>query len=403
MRSLPAWALLAFLPAAAADDGTLVTAQGIPLQGKDIRIVREGEELLVHYTDATGTHSLKAADVVELSLGAPRAPSTARPLPEDVEILLSSGDTLTGKLGARSVDGIQLVTPVYGNPLVKFEQVRTLLFPANRGHLPKSLPPKVESDIILTRAGDQAEGTLLALSASGVEYKSRRLDREVTLKIEEVAGLRLAELQAPPREPATLLAIVLTDDGSSMRGQIESLKEGILTLRDLFGTLHKIPAHRVACIYMKNGRVAYLSDMDPSHQAEDANYIRGPEKLPGDLDYPFQRDRSARGTFIVLGGITHRKGLGVRAHSALTYPLAGSFRKFQAVFGLDAESRGLGAVTGEVWVDGRKIREITLKGADGPQNIDVDLPGAKELRLVATWAGHGQSDFAGWGSARLIR
>ena len=156
-------------------------------------------------------------------------------------------------------------------------------------------------------------------------------------------------------------------------------------------------------ITLKNGRVVYLSDLAPTAVDEDANFIRGPRKLPSDLDYPFQRDRSAKGTKIILGGLEHRKGLGVRARSSLTYDLGGAYKRFQSTVGLDAVSNGLGAVLAEVYIDGAKVRELTLKGNASPQAIDLDVSGARELRLAVTWAGFGQSDFAGWGSARLIR
>ncbi len=196
---------------------------------------------------------------------------------------------------------------------------------------------------------------------------------------------------------------MLTSDGSSVRGEIQSLKDGGLTLKDSYGTVHKIPANLLSGIYMKNGRVVYLSDMKPQLVDEDANYIRGPKKLSSDLDFPYQKDRSAKGGKIILGGVEHRKGVGVRARSALAYALDGGFRRFQATLGLDAASLGLGAVRAEVEVDGKKVKEVALKGTDPPQAIDLDVSGAKELRLLVTWAGFGQSDFADLGSARLIR
>jgi hypothetical protein len=213
----------------------------------------------------------------------------------------------------------------------------------------------------------------------------------------------MIETEAVPKEPAGLHATVLTSDGSSVRGEIQSLKDGALALKDTYGTVQKIPANLLSGIYIKNGRVVYLSDMKPTIVDEDANYIRGPKKLSSDLDFPYQKDRSARGGKIILGGVEHRKGVGVRARSLLGYPLEGAFKRFQAVLGLDATAMGLGAVRVEVEVDGKKLKELGLKGADAPQAIDVDVSGAKELLLRVTWAGVGQSDFVDWGSARLIR
>lgn len=393
------------LSAAPPDGATLVTAGNSSINARELTLTAEGSDLVVKYVDLGGeAGTLKAADLVEIAFNGGRAAGPPRPAPEDVEIQLTTGDLLVGKLGAKSDDGINLLSPVFSNPLVKFGQIRSVIFPANRAYLPLRLPDKAETaDIVLTQSGDRAEGTLLTISDSGVVYKSKRLDKDVTVPLEKAAGVWMIETDAPPKEPSGLHATVLTADGSSIRGEIQSLKDGGLTLKDSYGTVHKIPANLLSGIYMKNGRVVYLSDMKPQLVDEDANYIRGPKKLSSDLDFPYQKDRSAKGGKIILGGVEHRKGVGVRARSALGYTLDGGFRRFQATLGLDAASLGLGAVRAEVEVDGKKVKEVALKGTDPPQAIDLDVSGAKELRLLVTWAGFGQSDFADWGSARLIR
>jgi hypothetical protein len=387
------------------DGATLVTAGNSSINAREVTLTADGSDLVVKYVDLGGqAGTLKAADVVEIALNGGRSAVTTRPAPEDIEITLTTGDLLVGKVGAKSDEGVKLISPVFSDPLVKYGHVRSVVFPANRAFLPLRLPEKAEAaDIVFTQAGDRAEGTVLTISKDGVVYKSKRLDTEVTVPLDKVAGVWMIETDAAPKEPPGLHATVLTSDGSSLRGEIQSLKEGALTLKDLYGAVHRIPANLLSGIYMKNGRVVYLSDMKPSIVDEDANFIRGPKKLSSDLDFPYQRDRSARGGKILLGGVEHRKGVGVRARSLLGYALGGAFKRFQATLGLDAASLGLGAVKVEVELDGKKIKEFTLKGNDGPQAVDLDVTDAKEMRLLVTWAGFGQSDFADWGSARLIR
>ncbi|HLY09482.1 MAG TPA: NPCBM/NEW2 domain-containing protein [Planctomycetota bacterium] len=392
-------------PGVPPDGATLVTAGNSSINARELTLTGDGSDLVVKYVDLGGeAGTLKAADLVEIAFNGGRAASTGRPATDDVEVLLTTGDLLVGKVGAKSDDGINLISPVFSNPLVKFGQIRAVIFPVNRAFLPLRLPEKAETaDIILTQSGDRAEGTLLTISDAGVVYKSKRLDKDVTVPLDKAAGVWMIETEAPPKEPAGLHATVLTSDGSSVRGEIQSLKDGGLTLKDSYGTVHKVPANLLSGIYMKNGRVVYLSDMKPGLIDEDANYIRGPKKLSSDLDFPYQRDRSAKGGKLILGGVEHRKGVGVRARSLLGYSLEGGFRRFQATLGLDAASLGLGAVRAQIDVDGKTVKEISLKGTEPPQAIDLDVSGAKELRLLITWAGFGQSDFADWGSARLIR
>ncbi|HVE40817.1 MAG TPA: NPCBM/NEW2 domain-containing protein [Planctomycetota bacterium] len=393
------------LPQSGPGGATIVTASNSSVNAREVTLAADGKDLTVTYVDLGGqTGTLKAADVVEITLNGGRSANSVKPVSDDIEVILTTGDVLVGKVGPKSEDGVKLISPAFSDPLIKFGQIRALIFPANRQYLPARLPEKADTaDIILTQAGDRAEGTVLSISSAGVVYKSKRLDTEVTVALEKSAGVWMIETDAPPKEPAGLHATVLTADGSSIRGEVQSLKDGVLTLKDLYGTVHKIPANLLSGIYMKNGRVVYLSDMKPSFVEEDANYIRGPKKLSSDLDFPFQRDRSARGGKLIVGGVEHRKGVGVRARSLLGYSLEGGFKRFQAMLGLDAASMGLGAVKVEIELDGKKVKEAALKGSDAPLPIDLDVSGAKELRLFVTWAGYGQSDFVDWGSARLIR
>ncbi|HEX7899713.1 MAG TPA: NPCBM/NEW2 domain-containing protein [Planctomycetota bacterium] len=387
------------------DDAQVVTASGATVVAREFTLSREGGELVAVIVDASGEkQTLKAADLVEVSFGAKSGLPAPRPVAEDVEIRLTTGDVVRGRLGAKHEEGVALLNPVWGDPLVKFGQIRSIVFPLNRAYLPRRLPDKAEdADLIFTKAGDRAAGTILSVSNAGVAYKSNALNREVVQPAADTAGVWLIETEAAPAEPSTLLASVLASDGSSLRGDVQSLKDGILAFKDLYGQERKVGRASLASLHFKNGRVVYLSDLAPKAVEEEANYIRGPKKLPSDLDYPFQRDRGAKGGPIVLGGVEHRKGLGVRAHSALTYPLNGAYRRFQAVVGLDAAAAGLGAVRVEVWIDDRKAAEHRFAKADAPRPVDLDVAGAKDLRLVVTWAGHGMSDFADWGSARLIR
>ncbi len=399
--------LLVLLALSALDDAQVVTAAGTTLSARELSLSRQNGELVAALVDASGRpHSLKAADLVEISFGARPSPP-ARPGAEDVEVRLTTGDVLLGRLGAKHEEGVALANPLWGDPLVKFGQIRSVVLLANRVYLPRKLPEKAdEADLVFTTSGDRALGSLIAVSDAGVAYKSNALGRDVLQPLKDVAGLFLIETEAAPKEPSTLLATATTTDGSSLRGDLQSMKDGILVFKDLYGQERKVARGALSSLHFKNGSVVYLSDLSPKGVEEEANKIRGVGgRKESDLEYPFQRDRSAKGGKLLLAGVEHRKGLGVRAHSSLTFALDAGFKRFQAVVGLDASAVGLGAVVAEVWVDGRKQAGHPFMGSDAPQAVDLDVAGAKELRLVVTWheAGHGQSDFTDWGSARLIR
>src|SRR5688572_22024158 len=130
--------LAALLCAQAPPSGaTLVTAGNSSINAREVTLVAEGKDLEVKYVDLGGqAGTLKAADVVEIAFNGGRAAVTTRPDRDDIEILLTTGDLLVGKVGAKSEEGVKVVSPVFSDPLVKFNQIRHLIFPANRAFLP---------------------------------------------------------------------------------------------------------------------------------------------------------------------------------------------------------------------------------------------------------------------------
>lgn len=387
-----------------AQNATLVTAENESISAGDLALRRTGDAMTATYTATGGaTRTVNVADLVEISFSGGSAPAERRPGATDIEVTLTTGDLLKGRIGGAAEDAVALRSALLGDVSLPFERIRSVIVPANRASLPRKLPAKADAaDLVFIRSGDRGEGFVAALSESGLKYESDALGA-VTLPLSEVAGVWLAETQKPPAEPEALFAIATAADGSSIRGTLVSLEKGVLLMKDLYGDERRFPAGSLSGIYMKNGRVVYLSDLEPADVEEEANFIRGPEKLPSDLSYPHRRDRSAKGTPLRLGGRNHRKGVGVRAHSVLSWNLDKTYSRFQATFGLDDVSNGLGAVRAEVWIDDRKALDLEARGRDEPKRVDLDVKGASRLKLLVTWAGTGQSDFADWGSARLIR
>jgi len=157
--------LAALLPQSGPSGATIVTAGNSSINAKEVTLTGTGKDIEVHYIDLAGKEgTLQAADVVEIVLNGGRAGATSKPAPDDIEITLTSGDVLFGKVGAKSEEGVQLISPAFSDPLVKFGQIRALVFTANRANLPLRLPDKADAvDIIFTQTGDRAEGTVLSI------------------------------------------------------------------------------------------------------------------------------------------------------------------------------------------------------------------------------------------------
>ncbi|GAB4201619.1 MAG: hypothetical protein OHK0022_23820 [Roseiflexaceae bacterium] len=123
---------------------------------------------------------------------------------------------------------------------------------------------------------------------------------------------------------------------------------------------------------------------------------------------PVEKDKSngeqaaGDGLTITLNGTTYAKGLGVHAASDVRYSLGGACSVFQSDIGLDDEKAG-GSVVFQVWADGTKVYDSgTMLGTTATKQINLNIGGVNELRLVVTDAGNGVGeDHADWAAARV--
>ncbi|MGL4774569.1 MAG: NPCBM/NEW2 domain-containing protein, partial [Clostridium sp.] len=103
--------------------------------------------------------------------------------------------------------------------------------------------------------------------------------------------------------------------------------------------------------------------------------------------------------------IVYERGIGAHSNSTIIYDLKDkNYDYFTSYVGVDRQMFGsVGSVTFEVWVDGEKKFDSGLMNSRDPQKyVEVDINGAKELKLVVTDGGNGNgSDHASFGDAKL--
>jgi alpha-galactosidase len=106
---------------------------------------------------------------------------------------------------------------------------------------------------------------------------------------------------------------------------------------------------------------------------------------------------------IKLGKQTFQHGVGTHAVSRFDVNLHGSAKRFSATVGVDDESTTQGSVVFQVLVDGKKLADTgVMKGGTPPKQINVDLSGAKKMRLLVLDAdGKTTHDHADWADATI--
>ena len=116
-----------------------------------------------------------------------------------------------------------------------------------------------------------------------------------------------------------------------------------------------------------------------------------------------KKNRSVWDKDIMVGGQHFRRGLGTHANSEIVYTLDGKYRSFQAMAGPDMATNG--SMGFAVFVDGQKRWESgRMVRGDAAKRVEVDLTGAKELRLMVDDGGDSiGGDHADWADARLLK
>ncbi|MDU2491755.1 MAG: NPCBM/NEW2 domain-containing protein [Clostridium celatum] len=103
--------------------------------------------------------------------------------------------------------------------------------------------------------------------------------------------------------------------------------------------------------------------------------------------------------------VSYEKGIGAHSTSTIVYDLSDkNYAYFSSYVGVDRQMYGtVGSVSFEVWVDGEKKFDSKLMNSrDSQKYVEVDINGAKELKLVVTDGGNGNgSDHGVWGDAKL--
>lgn len=417
MRSLDGQRAAAALLALVSVAGAARAAEIQALDGtyrERIRSIRDGGSGLVVQT-AERTLPLDSIKSIEFQ------PAPVRP-PRSALVILVGGDRLRGEISGGNADALTLKSSVFGEIQVSLEQIRAVVpeqAPADAVDALATVGAEAELDAVILTNEAEVLGTVARIDDVQVVIDTRKEMvgegatgigvREYSL--DEVRLISVLPLDDPPPPPAGVHVVVRTVDGSVLRGVPIELQEGRLSLKHPLGDGKPLllPLARVATLTVQNGRVVYLSDLEPT---------RVEERFPPGYTYEaelwhFRRDENVARGPLRLGGRDYAKGIGVHSYSALTYALNGAL-SFRAVVGLDDHVRflgepGFGGVVFKILVDGKPAREypsgLALQKGDAPKEVLVDLSGARELTLIADLdpASLHVLGRADWADAHLVR
>ncbi len=370
-----------------------------PADGDEVRGTLaglDGKALLVE-AQAGGVRKFALADLMAVDF-----PAVAAPSAEGCALVCTvSGDEIPAKLGATAGGKLSASGPWTGKFEVSTKALRGLVMPAG------IKDEKVRAEVGRTGRrkdkifllNDEMDGIFEKLDDGAMKFKSDVLGA-MDYKFDEVLGVAFAEIE-PWNAPAGTYLLAELAGGGRVLGLPEKLDGEGLKWKTLDGADLRLVASAVTTLRVRNGRVTYLSELEPA-RVEEKHFIEG---LP--FVWKFKADLDVFGKPLSLGGTKFRRGLGVAASTRLTYSLeGGAYRRFKASAGVcDATAAG-GRTLFSVLVDGKEAfatKPLMTRG-DKPVKVDVKLEKAKELTLVVDFGDDSDlGDIGGWGDARLVK
>ncbi len=276
---------------------------------------------------------------------------------------LSGGEVVRGAIagGDATGDHLELLSPVLGRVSIAVDRIAALAAAGVARPLLLELPDGVGEALYLrAQVGyDLVAGTLHQFGEQGVKFQPASGEARWYAATDFVA-LRIADA-APRAAPAP--AQLVTRTGDRLGVTVRSFTAKTVQCELEGGALVELRLPDLACLSFA-GVGTFLSDLEPSEVAESG--------FEGDVVYPWQRDHSALGGPLLVGGRTHGKGLGVHSRSRLSFVVPQGCERFWTRVGLDdsaAEMRVQANADVRVLVNGKLVFERTgLAAGQAPQD-----------------------------------
>jgi hypothetical protein len=263
------------------------------------------------------------------------------------------------------------------------------------GEWQKLMARTLKRDLLVIRKGDVLDfqdGVVGDIDAKVVKFLLE--GEELPIPREKVFGVIYARRQASRAKPVCRVALGRSDelfvgelawDGKTARAKL------------LDGTRVELSAGSLRSLDVSLGKVLYLSQIEPREVKYTPFF---------DITWEYRRDRNLDGGPIRVGKKEYARGLAIHSRTLLRYRIAGEYRKFQAVMGIDESVVGTGRADVHVVIsgDGKPLLEADVRAADAPRTLDLDVAGVRDLEILVDFGGDLDiSDHLDLADARVIK
>ncbi len=256
-------------------------------------------------------------------------------------------------------------------------------------------PPSNEDLLFVDKDGTQHTSSVVVRGLTGDSLQFTLRGRQFDFALANVAAIVFGQNTgfAPDRQgqPRTTVAL---RTGEQLEGRVTAI-DAAVHLRLDEGAELAVPAETVQSLGVVSDRLAWLAAMTPQV-----------EQTPAfDRVWPWVRDGSAAGPGIVLGGKSHKHGVGMVPRTRLTFDLGGRYDLFEAVLGIDDRGGPQAHALFRVLVDGQVAfasEPLTL-GAP-PVPVRVELHRCQRLALEVDFGkNYDLGDYCVFADARVVQ
>lgn len=345
----------------------------------------------------SGEQTLAAQELVEWG-----APEERRRGPQ---VLTAGGSVLVCRDITIADDVLDAKSDFAGNIRLPLESVRGVIFrPAMHRLRRDRLEHRIvasdgDADRLILSNGDELEGTVLEATPTRVSFSHNVA--ETNIETQRLLAILFNPSLIEPADPKKTQMRVGLQDGSLLH--VSSLVVSNKTADLMLSTglaLSSTESQQIAYLQPVKNRLTYLSDLKVQE------YVHTPYL---DRSWSFHTDRNALRGRLRAGGRLFEKGLGMHSASRLTYSIEGKYQRFAAELALDQHAGQRGSVTYRVMLQLRDAwreayRSPIVRGGMHPIPVDIDIKGARAIRLAVDFAERGDElDHANWLNARLVR
>jgi hypothetical protein len=217
-------------------------------------------------------------------------------------------------------------------------------------------------------------------------------DKGTTIEFETGSGVKrrvnLGRVQAMsfvrksnPDTPAATCKITDTSRNTWMAAKL-TFKDGHFTIvRAAGGIPVDCPQQLVSRVDYSQGKVAYLSDLDPVKATETSN-VEAIEHYRRDRNLdngPLQLMTTVEGR---AEAQTFAKGLAIHATAEMVYDIGGQYKELKGLVGVDPGVGGDSQVRVVIEGDGRELFAADVRRGDEVRKLACDLKNVRQLRLT---------------------